>query len=255
MTREEYLLCRLLVADTGKSAPAEAVRFYSAAGFPHEAIERYENAFGQFGRVVADLPPSYDRLTDGMRLQIGAYNWQVVVGRGHSVEHACLYCAEINTLISGDQLLPTISSNVSVYPTEPGANPLDDWFRSLNMLKQELPHDVLVLPAHGKPFRGAHIRADELITEHMESLERLRTLCRQPVRAIDTFSTLFRSSINESNLIMATGEAIAHLHYLQFHGEVQSWMDDDGICWYQAVNGGALRCGAGEHARDAPTSE
>jgi len=236
MTREEYLLCRVLVADTGKPVPAEAIRFYSAAGFPHDAIERYEKAFGQFGRMVADLPPSYERLTDGLCLQIGAYNWQVLVGRGHSVEHACLYCAEINTLISGDQLLPTISSNVSVYPTEPGANPLADWFASLNMLKQALPDDVLVLPAHGKPFRGAHVRADELINEHLEGLDRLRLLCRQPVRAIDAFTTLFKSSINENNLIMATGEAIAHLHYLEIGGEVRSWLDDDTIRWYQAVS-------------------
>ncbi len=234
MSREEYLLCRVLVADTGKPAPGEAIRFYSEAGFPHEAIERYEKAFGQFGRMVADLPQAYQRLTDGMCLQIGRYNWQVLIGRGHSVEHVCLYCAEINTLISGDQLLPTISSNVSVYPTEPGANPLAAWLASLSMLKQVLPPDVLVLPAHGKPFRGAHIRADELIKEHLDSLDRLRLLCREPVRAIDTFPTLFKSSINENNLIMATGEAIAHLHYLQYRGEMRSWLDDEDIRWYRA---------------------
>ena len=70
-----------------------------------------------------------------------------MVGRGHSPEHACLYCPQTNVLISGDQILPTISSNVSVYPTEPAANPLADWMESLRNLKEQLPADVLVLPA------------------------------------------------------------------------------------------------------------
>ncbi len=214
MSREEYLLCRTLVADTGRPAPPEGIEFYAAAGFPETALERYQQLFGSFGQYVAPLPQSYHRLKDGMQVSIGDHAWQVIIGRGHSVEHACLYCEELNALISGDQILPTISSNVSVYPTEPFANPLGDWLDSLNMLKRRLPDDVLVLPAHGKPFRGAQIRLDQLIAEHQEGLDKLRALCLQPVRAIDTFSALFKSKITESNLIMATGEAIAHLNYL-----------------------------------------
>ncbi|MGH8035653.1 MAG: MBL fold metallo-hydrolase, partial [Lysobacterales bacterium] len=178
MSREEYLLCRVLVGDSGKPAPPEGIRFYSAAGFAESAIERYELAFGSFGTVVSNLPQSYHRLSDGMTLTIGEHTWKVVMGRGHSVEHACLYCKEINTLISGDQILPTISSNVSVFPTEPDADPLALWLDSLAMLKHILPADVLILPAHGKPFRGAHVRLDQLIAEHRDGLGKLQQACR-----------------------------------------------------------------------------
>src|SRR5690606_1728705 len=106
MTREEYLLCRVLVADTGRPAPDAGTRFYRAAGFPPEAMDRYQRMFGLFGRYVAPLPESYRRLQDGEELRLGGHAWRVIVGRGHSPEHACLYSPGLNVLISGDQLLP-----------------------------------------------------------------------------------------------------------------------------------------------------
>ncbi len=235
MSREEYLLCRILVADTGQPVPAAGSDFYAAAGFPETALERYQKAFGRFGSVVSPLPQSYHRLFDGMEFMIGENHWRVIVGQGHSVEHACLFCEKLNVLISGDQILPTISSNVSVYPTEPAANPLHDWLQSLRMLQEVLPVDVMVLPSHGKPFRGAAIRLHELIKEHMDGLDKLRSLSREPVRAIDAFSTLFRSTINENNLIMAAGESIAHFNYLLELGELESHLDESGTRWYQQI--------------------
>jgi len=234
MSREEYLQCRVLVEDKGQTRPTHGIDFYTAAGFPEDAMESYEKSYGMFGSVVSVLPPSYRRLTDGMRFRIGEHEWRIVVGRGHSVEHACMFCEELNVIISGDQILPTISSNVSVYPSEPLANPLADWFDSLRMLKRFLPEDVLVLPAHGKPFRGAHVRLDQLITEHEVGLEKLFDICRQSARAIDTFDALFKSKINDGNLVMATGEAVAHLNYLQEKDLVYSWVDEDQVRWYQS---------------------
>ncbi len=233
MTREEYLLCRVLVADTGRVAPDEGVHFYHAAGFPEEALYNYKKMFGMFGKYVALLPEAYRRLKSGDRLDFAGHTWEVLVGRGHSVEHACFFDAERRLFISGDQLLPTISSNVSVYPTEPNANPLKDWIESLRMLLNRLPEDVLVLPAHGKPFRGAHGRLDELIREHLDGCDALLELCKQPRRALDTFPALFKSRISDSNLIMATGEAVAHLNYLIDEGEIAIEEDADGVNWYR----------------------
>lgn len=233
MTRAEYLLCRILVADTGKPAPEAGTRFYHAAGFPPEAMQHYQEHFGGFGRVVAALPECYHRLADGDNVSIGDDDWEVIVGRGHSPEHACLYCAERKLLIAGDQILPTISSNVSVYPTEPAADPLRDWFESIDMLEQRLPEDVLVLPAHGRPFGGAHLRLEQLRREHEVGLDKLRALCREPKRAIDVFPALFKSRIDDRNLIMATGEALSHLHYLLYRGELTVAPDDEGVNWYK----------------------
>ncbi|MDH3266778.1 MAG: MBL fold metallo-hydrolase, partial [Gammaproteobacteria bacterium] len=233
MTREEYLLCRILVADTGRNAPTEGVRFYHAAGFPAESVHNYKKLFGMFGKYVAPLPEAYRRLQDGDQLTFAGHTWEVIVGRGHSLEHACFFDAGRNLFISGDQLLPTISSNVSVYPTEPKANPLQDWIESLQKLKSRLPGDVLVLPAHGKPFRGAHARLDALIQEHLDGLAKLYALCQQPLRAVDAFPALFKSRISDSNLIMATGESVAHLNYLLADGALLAETDDNNVIWYR----------------------
>ena len=172
-------------------------------------------------------------MIDGEHLSFAGHEWEVIVGRGHSPEHACLYDEERNILISGDQILPTISPNVSVWPTEPLANPLKDWFASLEKLKARMPEDVLVLPAHGKPFRGAHRRLDELAKEHMDRLDTLLDICTKPLRAVDMFESLYSSRINDSNRIMATGEALAHLHYLCESGQLHVESNKDGVNYYR----------------------
>ena len=234
MTREEYLLCRLLVADTGEAMLDENARFYRAAGFPPEAMAHYRETFGIFGRLVARPPPSYHRLADGDTLTVGGRAWEVIVGRGHSPEHACLHCEQLGVLISGDQLLPEISSNVSLYPIEPEADPLAVWLHSLARLQARVPPDTLVLPAHGRPFRGAQDRAQALIDEHLASLRRLEALLRAPKRAVDVFEVLFRGPVNAANLVMATGEALAHLNYLVARGRAAVEADEDGVNWYRS---------------------
>lgn len=233
MTREEYMLGRLLVADTGKPAPEEGVRFYAAAGFSEEALQEYRKRFGFFGRLVSRLPESYVRIHENDQLALGDDLWRVLIGRGHSPEHACLYCEERNLLISGDQVLPTISANVSVWPTEPAANPLRHWLESLAALRGQIPPDVLVLPAHGKPFRGAHERIDTIIAEHRRRLECLFDHLAEPQRAVDTFSVLFGRRVPDGHRMMATGEAIAHLNYLLAAGDAVMEPDADGVHWYR----------------------
>lgn len=233
MTRDEYMLCRVLAADTGRSAPEEGLRFYQAAGFTAEELETYKSRFGMFGRFVHPLPEAYKRMSDGDILDFAGSRWEVIVGSGHSPEHACLYDEERNILIAGDQLLPTISSNVSVWPTEPLANPLKDWFESLRKLRTRLPADVLVLPAHGKPFRGAHIRLGQLARDHEERLAVLLDLCREAKRAVDVFAGLYTTMIDDNNRIMATGEAISHLNFLCENGDLAAETDANHVTWYR----------------------
>jgi glyoxylase-like metal-dependent hydrolase (beta-lactamase superfamily II) len=120
-----------------------------------------------------------------------------------------------------------------VWPTEPLANPLQDWFVSLKILKSRMPEDVLVLPAHGKPFRGAHVRLDELAREHTDRLNLLLDICAEPLRVVDTFESLYSARIGDSNRIMATGEAIAHLSYLCDTGKMNAVQDRNGVMYYQ----------------------
>jgi glyoxylase-like metal-dependent hydrolase (beta-lactamase superfamily II) len=146
-----------------------------------------------------------------------------------------LYCAEKKIFIAGDQLLPTISSNVSVWPIEPNSNPLKDWIDSCHRLRARLPEDVLVLPAHGKPFYGAHSRLDSLIAEHEQALNDLYELCAEPKRVVDVFSVLFRNPVTKRTLIFATGEARAHLNYLVQAGRLMVEVDGKGVGYYRQV--------------------
>ena len=137
--------------------------------------------------------------------------------------------------VSGDQILPRISSNVSVFPTEPDANPLQDWLDSCGKLKSLLPDDVLVLPSHNEPFRGARLRLQDLIDMHEVNMEKLLALCSEPKRAVDVFPALFRSRITSGNYGMATGESLAHLNCLIARGAITRVTDSHGIDWYQTV--------------------
>ena len=235
ITRLEFLTCRSLAADTGREAPEDGLRFYRAAGWDAEALETYRARFGFFGKALHALPDSFHRLRDGDRIDIGGREWRVVVGSGHSPEHACLYCPELKLFISGDQVLPKITSNVGVYPTEPDADPLDDWLTSLARIKTRAPDDVLVLPAHNEPFYGLHARIDALISGHERGLDRLRQAIVEPKRVIDVFGVLFRAVIDENTLILATGETLAHLNYLLARGEAVRTTDADGVDWYRAA--------------------
>jgi len=235
ITRGEYLTCRVLVTDTGREAPPEGTEFYRRAGWTDDQLETYRARFGSFGKAVYALPDSYRRLHDGERIPIGRDTWEVVVGNGHSPEHACLVCHERGLLISGDQVLPRISSNVSVFPTEPDADPLGDWLDSIVRLRNRIAPDVLVLPAHNEPFKGLHVRLNQLELNHLDSLDRLEQAIATRSRATDCFPALFARTINadDSQLVsMATGESLAHLNRLLRSGRARFELDSNGIGWY-----------------------
>jgi glyoxylase-like metal-dependent hydrolase (beta-lactamase superfamily II) len=234
MTRLEYLTCRVMAADTGREAPKEALAFFRGAGWDEEALANYQQRFGFFGKAISPLPASFQRLSNDDVVRIGEHEWKVVVGMGHSPEHACLYCKDLRLFISGDQVLPRITSNVSVFPTEPNANPLNDWLESLAAIPGRVPNDVLVLPAHNLPFIGLHERIGELIESHRRGLSRLAELIAEPKRVIDVFPALFNRAITPELLGMATGEALAHLNYLLQGLRASRELDAAGVWWWRA---------------------
>lgn len=237
MSRLEYISCRMLVADTGRQAPPVALEFYRRSGWDEPALEHYKSRFGGFGRGVSLMPDAYFRLSDGDELQMAGARWQVITGSGHSPEHVCLFSPDLNILISGDQILPRISSNVSVHPTEPEADPLAEWLDSCRKLMKLLPEDTLVLPAHNEPFTGAHKRLQHLIDGHETALTRLRRrLEKGPANVLDTFVAVFGRSIVGDELNMATGEALAHLNYLKHRGELVLTASETGVTLYNPAH-------------------
>ena len=236
MTRGEMLTARAIVADSSETAPDEVLAQSRAAGWDDAAIEAQRSrGWNMFQRMIFTLPRSYVRMRDGDRLDFGAHQWRVVVGSGHSPEHACLWNEREGVLVSGDQVLPRISSNVSVNITEPDADPLGEWLASIDKLLATVPADVTVCPAHGEPFKGLHVRLMALRDEHRMRLYNLaEAAAKAPMRAVDSFPLLFNRPIGEHNQGLATGEALAHLKRLEVEGRVQR-EDRDGVWWYDGV--------------------
>ena len=236
MTRGEMLTARTIVGDTSDTVPDEVLVQSRAAGWSEEAIERQRGeGWGRFAAMIFALPRSYVRIKDGDVLDMGAHKWRVVTGSGHSPEHACLWNERTGVLVSGDQVLPRISSNVSVNITEPDADPLGEWLASIDKLLATVPADVLTCPAHGEPFKGLHVRLTALRDEHRMRLYKLAEAASEaPMRAVDTFPLLFNRPIGAHNQGLATGEALAHLKRLEVEGRVAK-EDRDGVWWYRAV--------------------
>jgi len=234
MTRGEWATARMLAADVRDAPPAEAFAYWRAAGWEESRIAaETEKGWGRFAAAVSPIPVGYRRLQDGETLRIGTRDWRVVVGSGHSPEHACLVDVEGGLMIAGDQVLPRITSNVSLWLSEPEADPLGEWLDSIAHLRA-LPGDLLVLPAHGEPFTGLHARLDALAAGHRDRLDALHALLAEPKRAVDCFGVLFGRAIGDGSYGLATGEALAHLRRLEVEGRARREIRD-GAWWFRAT--------------------
>src|SRR6185437_15428512 len=182
-----------------------------------------------YGPRVTPIPRRFHRLSDGMSFAIGTHRWRVIVGRGHAPEHACLHCPELGILISGDQVLPRISPNVSVWPSEPDADPLSRFLDSLGTLRRAVPEGTLVLPSHNLPFRGLAARIDQLLAHHAARLGEIEAACATPRSALDLVPVLFRRPLDTHQLVFAIGETLAHLHLLLATGRLAAAERADGV--------------------------
>jgi glyoxylase-like metal-dependent hydrolase (beta-lactamase superfamily II) len=233
MSRSDFYMCKVMAADGPSDVPDDAIRFYRRAGFTEERLDRYRERFGQFGANISPLPAGYRRITDGQYINIGGREWRAVIGHGHAPEHVCLYCPELKLIIAGDQILPRITPNVSVQPSEPNANPLRDWIASCGHFRELLPPNLLVLPAHQELYEGVHERLTALIDWHEIALEKLYDLCETPKRAVDVFPALFKSEITDWTFFPATGEALAHLHCALERRMLTVDEDENGVAWWK----------------------
>ena len=235
MNRTEWLMARLFTADARDAPPPEAIAQSIGAGWTEAQVAAMvARGWGGFRKAIAPLPAGHVGLRDGDTVRIGARDWTVWIGSGHTPEHVCLIDFDCKLMIAGDQVLPRITSNVSVSIVEPEGDPLGDWLRSITKFRA-LPDDLLVLPAHGEPFHGLHARLDRLEKGHVDSLDRLHALlAAEPRRAVDCFGVLFGRPIDDSILGLATGEALAHLRHLEVTGRAKREIRD-GVWWWSAL--------------------
>lgn len=233
MSRTEYLSSRVIINEIKSDPPEATVAFFRAAGVEESILDEFKLRFNNRSDFVSPLPSHYKRLTDNQVLQIGSLQWTVIIVEGHSPEHICLHCKSLNIMIAGDQILPRISPNISVRPDEPRANPLHNFLRSCESLKNRLNKDVLILPSHGDPFYGVHLRLQDMINEHKKGLQDLLEFCSQPRSVAEVFPILFKSKINIGNMVIAVGEAVANLNYLVSSKELAVDVGSDGIARYK----------------------
>jgi glyoxylase-like metal-dependent hydrolase (beta-lactamase superfamily II) len=235
MTAGEYLTSHAVFHEMGGHGTAPMLAQFRAHGLDRERLAALERRANSYARGVPALPHTYFRMFDGDRFPIGGKLWQIRVGYGHSPEHASLYCAQAGVLISGDMLLPKISTNISVFAVTPGADSLAQYLDSLDRYR-ELPAETLVLPSHGLPFVGIHDRVAAQHAHHDERLRVLEDACNEPRSAADLLATLFPRELDTHQVMFAMGEAIAHLNRLEYAGRLVREDGSDGVIRYRRTN-------------------
>jgi glyoxylase-like metal-dependent hydrolase (beta-lactamase superfamily II) len=232
MTQGEYLTAHAVHDGTAGYTTEAVLDVFRRNGLDKERFGRMSGRGNRYAQLVPGFPRAYRRVIEADRLRINGNEWRAIVGYGHAPEHLSLYCEKLNVVIAGDMLLSTISTNVSVWSIDPEGDPLRLFLASIARYR-ELPQDVLVLPSHGKPFRGAHERVAELEKHHQDRFaEVINSLREAPRSAGELLSVLFRRPLDAHQTFFAMGEAIAHLHYLYYAGRAKRSLGSDGIMRY-----------------------
>ncbi|HEX2494302.1 MAG TPA: MBL fold metallo-hydrolase [Steroidobacter sp.] len=187
-----------------------------------------------FIRMTSGLPEVAQFVNDGQAVPQCA-GWTALETNGHAEGHLCLWNAQARALISGDQVLPTISSNISLSFRSSDPNPLGSFLSSLERLRA-LPSDTLVLPSHGAPFYGLHQRIDDLVRHHREQFDLIMRICEQPRTAVELLPHMFRRELKGLHFFLALGEALAHLEYLAHAGRLERRSTDAVVRYIAASN-------------------
>ncbi|CAN5185725.1 MBL fold metallo-hydrolase [soil metagenome] len=226
----DYNAARLASSSKTSFGGEATARFMASHGLTDpDAQAQIKARTNYYASMVPNVPEQYRRLLDGDVLRIGGRSWTCHVGYGHAPEHMSLHCQESNVLISGDMVLPRISTNVSVHEIEPESNPLTLYLDSLTRMKA-LPADMLVLPSHGRPFTGLHTRIDQLAAHHAERFADVMQACAEaPQHAQGLLMVLFRRELDLHQTTFAMGESVAHLHALWLSGQLVRRLGNDGI--------------------------
>ena len=232
----DWYAARLASQSTTGFGGDDAAAFFGEHGLVDpEAVAKVRGRGGYYASMVPQVPRRFRRLMDGLVVRIGDHDWHCLAGYGHAPEHIALHCPALGVLISGDMLLPRISTNISVIDLEPEANPLPLFLASLARLRTLAP-DTLVLPSHGKPFKGVQERVDQLTSHHEHHFDAVVQACRAtPCSAADLLPVLFRRQLDLHQTTFAMGEAVAHLHALVGMGKLRGQLDADGIRRFSAT--------------------
>jgi glyoxylase-like metal-dependent hydrolase (beta-lactamase superfamily II) len=232
----DYNAARMASQSTTGLGGEAAAEFFRSHGLSDpDALEKVRGRSGYYAGMVPAVPSTFHRLRDGDIVRIGGRLWECIDGYGHAPEHIALFCPELRVLVSGDMMLPRISTNVSVHDLEPESDPLRLFLESIDKFRR-LPVDTLVLPSHGKPFTGLHRRIEQLHAHHQDRLAEVLDACRGAGQtAADMLPVLFRRKLDLHQTTFAMGESVAHLHMLWHQGRLHRTRDAANVWRFSAV--------------------
>jgi glyoxylase-like metal-dependent hydrolase (beta-lactamase superfamily II) len=233
MSEAEYLTARAFFSGLAGYCTPSAAELFARHGLDAVQVAHQTARGNTYPLGVGHPPGAFRRIMNGDLIRVGGRDWRVMMGYGHAPEHAALYCAELDVLISGDMVLPKISTNVSVWASEPNGDPLGLFLDSVDRYAQ-LPASTRVLPSHGPVFHGLQERAAQLHWHHQQRLGALLAACARPVTAADVLPVLFQRKLDGHQMLFAMGEAIAHLNHLMHRGEVVRETAADGVSRFAA---------------------
>jgi glyoxylase-like metal-dependent hydrolase (beta-lactamase superfamily II) len=233
-TRTAWLFARMLTLDEQDRPPPETLAFWRRAGMAEDILEERANERPfNFADIVWPMPLGFTRLKEGGTLRMGGRTWDIRCGDGHAPEHATFWSRDDGLVLTGDQIILSISSNIGVYATEPEADPVADWLASCERLSTYARPDQLALGGHKLPFTGLPMRLRQLIDNHHGALERLERHLDSPRTAADCFAPLFKREIGPQEYGLALVEAVAHLNHLHQTRRATRHLDGRGAWIYR----------------------
>ncbi len=222
MTRTEYLMARALSLDTTEGYINGMEAYYTRAGVPRELRQHILSKGNTLAASVYPIPANYLILRENSHVVIGNDNWRVLYGRGHSTAQACLYSRKRNILLSADHVVQRITPNISVWPLETNANPLEEYLSDLKDWRISIPNDVQVLPGHGPAFTDMHARIDRLFEHHEKRLEQVVKIVEEEDGLLlhPIMERLFKPDMDARNTVFALAETHAHVNHEIYRGKI-----------------------------------
>jgi len=228
MSQVELMTAHGVAEGSGPFARRLLADFFRAHGLTEAQIDITANRGNTYSGGVPTRPPTCRRLRPGQTIRLGGDDWLLIGGYGHSPEHLSLHCPRRGVLVSGDMLLPRISTNVNVWPVTALSDPVSEYVESLASFKP-LPPQTLVLPSHGLPFVGLHARVEALEHHHEARMTDLYgALSNGPRTAAELIPTLFRRTLDDHQLFFAIAEAVAHVNHGWHVGRLRREVGADG---------------------------
>jgi len=182
------------------------------------------------------VPASARYVRPGESVRAGERDWRAIPGYGHAPEHLAFHCGALGVLVSGDMLLPTITAHVGVTAAAPDGDPLAGYLESIARFAA-LPADTLVLPSHGRPFRGIDARLAQVGARLARRLEETLAACDRPRSAAELLPEAVRRGRLAHRAGLALTGTLAMLHHHWHAGRLRRAEDADGVLRFCRADG------------------